>query len=1426
LFVLWSLCALCGLAPAADNGGAVRTSVGTVTGLGSARLRHAWRFWSEWLTEFNRRFDVVPGALPLACVLLLCQTPVPTGTPCYALPGPGNQLYVALRETGLLTFKQPLPERIISFQPTAGEIVGHIVVNSELLLLDNEVGPLLFDAGRLSEPLVWIYGGRRLAPAGDRNAFLVVCEHSVIGVALEGSKGRVLYTLPAAMIGLGQPLAGAAATEGGLVLADTSGQVVLTMANAQENRLTWQQTAQQNVGAQTSALVPLNRRLGLLATKRGLLGYRISPANGGLSIVRLRPGAVDAVHVSDLLVVWHEAGQWRAASRELVERAIQNSRLLDDANCGPLANIKRTDSVALLGRRLTAWSEKERRVTVLRIDGSRAEPTGTLRLFAPQGLYAGLPNGAVLGVDGGLLVQRSGKWQRYSLPSEPRVLGIEGGSAWVVHQSGVLKLDLDTGHVSARSDWRDEAPTAAAQVGNHLVVAGPRRIRCYSPMLDRQAEQPVPTHSSAMALGAVNEQTVAVLLRFRTGNQGGGKAKPQPPEDSEWGIATYAVPSLEPGNVLRIAGKGPRERGPAQVRKFGRWGKNWWAIDGDGTVWLVDESRTWRRFDGGVRDAAAQNGELFLAKGRYGVRVVTLSGSVPEYSGGWSARWMAPQRINLTGNHVYAYQPGAIYEIRPHRLAQTAEFPVPGLRGMIGPIRLYDNGVDVTSVQYAVDRGYTEPLRLVEHSGGEPGPVSNGTVLIDRERGTVRFSAGSSRVDVTEIGSCFLPHPGNTFAVYRGRYLFVGGGEGRNLECWDLADPARPSHLWRLQPAVGPPVAMSVQDETLLVSVNIWGVGLYLYDLSDIRKPRLIGSCQKLGDRISGLHVQGHYAYVVSYRPDPAVLVVDWSKKAKPHLAAKLSVPGAYALAGSGEQLFVLANVGGKAELVVIDARGTTLSVRARYPLNFQAGSVSATDRFVAVGGSVKENGKSYGALALFRRKPDGALDPIAVRRLEPTGWRTETRVCVTDAALYVGHMSPSDTVLRTLDLRQGQLPVASELHVGPGLDAACTIGEMLRHGNWLLVAVPERGLRIYDLTRPLQPQFVYAVPAAEGWGGHVEVAGNVAYIDDEGGPHFAITTVDVSDPAHPRLVARTLPPGTVRPCHPLFLSNRLLVLSNGGPMAALSVEDRFRPTFLGALSAGGSGPAAARGVVPFREHLALVAPLYWNGQWALVDVSDARQPRIVARVTGRRGGGHGTVGIAAWRNYVFWFGMPGARYDGNRANGFRAYDLSDPAAPKELGSWFLYNVASNGEVAQRDGFLFFWIDRVGIWGSAGWWAGRKSNGRLLVFDVRDPHTPKLVADYPAPAMTGVLADMTIHGSFLYLVSYMEWRLMVLDVTDPTAPVEVTNWARPGDEFWYPGGIDIAGDYGYVTGADRLSVLRLPLAPQLPAGKLAVRPAR
>ncbi len=200
-------------------------------------------------------------------------------------------------------------------------------------------------------------------------------------------------------------------------------------------------------------------------------------------------------------------------------------------------------------------------------------------------------------------------------------------------------------------------------------------------------------------------------------------------------------------------------------------------------------------------------------------------------------------------------------------------------------------------------------------------------------------------------------------------------------------------------------------------------------------------------------------------------------------------------------------------------------------------------------------------------------------------------------------------------------------------------------------------------------------------------------------------------------------------------------------------------------------------------------------------------------------------MGVASWQRYVFWFGMPEMAKDAERANGFRAYDLSNPSAPKELGHWFLYNVASNGEVAQRDGYLFLWIDRIGVWGSPGWWAGRKSNGRLLVFDVRDPTSPKLVADYPAPAMTGVLADMCIQGSYLYLLSYMEWRLMILDISRPESPVEVANWQRPNDEFWYPGGIDLAGPYAYVTGADTLSVLSVPQPPQAPHRRIRVEPA-
>ncbi len=83
--------------------------------------------------------------------------------------------------------------------------------------------------------------------------------------------------------------------------------------------------------------------------------------------------------------------------------------------------------------------------------------------------------------------------------------------------------------------------------------------------------------------------------------------------------------------------------------------------------------------------------------------------------------------------------------------------------------------------------------------------------------------------------------------------------------------------------------------------------------------------------------------------------------------------------------------------------------------------------------------------------------------------------------------------------------------------------------------------------------------------------------------------------------------------------------------------------------------------------------------------------------------------------------------------------------------------------------------------------------GTLRIVDVSDPSTPVEVGSYSPPYGDGPCMTMAVAGNYVYTGGY--YRLNILDVTNPASPVLV-GYANGLD---IPGGMAVAGAYAYVV---------------------------
>lgn len=335
-----------------------------------------------------------------------------------------------------------------------------------------------------------------------------------------------------------------------------------------------------------------------------------------------------------------------------------------------------------------------------------------------------------------------------------------------------------------------------------------------------------------------------------------------------------------------------------------------------------------------------------------------------------------------------------------------------------------------------------------------------------------------------------------------------------------------------------------------------------------------------------------------------------------------------------------------------------------------------------------------------------------------------------------------------------------------------------------------EESLRIEDVSEPEAPRPVGAyAPPADHWG--MAVMDSYVFWTGEG---IDLWVIDVSDPGMPEGLPASLnqsrPPVLLEPLGPGFLAASL-----GGDQAdviTLDVSDPFAPRVVGSwppMSTGQRGPEDralavqwdASGRMRDIEHEAnLLFVLKTAGLFSM-DVTDPASPvplgflpkPVNEKVLTN------DIRVVGDRVYVTY-------HDGNverKEHIFAVLDLSDPAAPRELGRLVLPESLHAVEGNERFAFVSDGADGVHI------------------IDTSIPSQPWIAATYAGAE--GVY-DMAYDGRFLYLAGSGS-GLQVLDMSESTRPRLVAS-------FPYAGSLEVEPPLIFLGGDTGLYILRFELA--------------
>jgi hypothetical protein len=589
-----------------------------------------------------------------------------------------------------------------------------------------------------------------------------------------------------------------------------------------------------------------------------------------------------------------------------------------------------------------------------------------------------------------------------------------------------------------------------------------------------------------------------------------------------------------------------------------------------------------------------------------------------------------------------------------------------------------------------------------------------------------------------------------TAVTVRGGTAYVGFG--LQFAVLDLTSAASPRRLGYLV-LPGPVVDIALVGPYAYV-VTGHGAGMYVVDVSNPKVPVALTRTYT-GPSLSAVVVSDGYAYVSS----DAVHVLDLSDPTTPIEVAAFR-PGGPGPAPRGE---VAAVVAGHAYVVYNDFYARTggfwivdVSEPAR-PIQLGALPFAEPVHELVVAGDYAYLllGRGIGQLAVVDvRDPQ---HPVEIHLPDDTTWRAQS-LAVDGHILYLADPGRPDPVgsLQILDIVDPACPLPEGRYEG----FAPEVPDLALVEQRAYLAVGD-GLVVVDVSDPERPERVgnYRHDALPGSGRAVTVDGPYAYV---AAGEAGLQVVDVSDPANPRAVAAYDTAG--HSWDVALVGGYAFLADEYNGLRILDVTDPLHPAEVGAYDVPGP--------YEFFHGVAVDGPFVYvadgsitdTGLW-VVDAADPVRPVPVSFLPLVGNGGEElpprVEGVVAMGSTV---------YLAAGTAGLRVVDVSDPAAPVEVGAYDTPGRADNLVATGR------WVYLM--------------DGDLRIVDLGDRTAPALVGFYDVVDMLGT-PHVAVQGRYAYLTGD---GLRVVDVFDPGVPAEVT--AHP----IAMGDVAVAGDAVYVIG--------------------------
>jgi hypothetical protein len=523
-----------------------------------------------------------------------------------------------------------------------------------------------------------------------------------------------------------------------------------------------------------------------------------------------------------------------------------------------------------------------------------------------------------------------------------------------------------------------------------------------------------------------------------------------------------------------------------------------------------------------------------------------------------------------------------------------------------------------------------------------------------------------------------------------GSYAFVADGDA-GLLILDISDPSQPV-LFSSWDSPGSAESIAVAGNYAYLADGPFG--LQIIDITDPYHPVKAGSVFQQ-DQVLGVAVHGSYAYLAA--AGAGLLVTDVSTPDLPVEISRLDTPGYAVGVVVVNGLAVVAD--GWAGLQVISTG------HPDHPALIGSYPAAAPAQAVTIVGSTAYVAQGDRGLDIVNLANPASPAPLGQWEFT-SGYMIGIGISNTTALLvnrYEGLLAvnvsqPADPQLAG---RYRPIPIVSAIQVWQ---------------NYAYISGSTYGLQAVDISDPVHPHETGGMSLT----GNFNSAGNVAISIDGSYAYlcsgFYLYVADISDPAHPRMVAQS---DSVGVCRAMVVSQKKAFIANEFGLQMVDMTDPLHPTLLGFLSLrAGSRNGAAAGIAVSGAYA------YIGQEQSGLDVIDVSNPQNLNQV------GEYTPSDGFYRGLVISGNLV---YIVDHGYGLSVINIANPTAPSEVARLALPGTQENIRLVGNQVFLAS--------GTAG----------VSVVDITDPAHPALQETIDTPVYA---SDVEAVGNSLYVADF------------------------------------------------------------------------